>query len=65
MLEVALERIGYGLVTLANGVTGLASVLASPLTFGIVIGSLCLGWLALCEIEEMDRQGAKPEVGRH
>jgi integral membrane sensor domain MASE1 len=65
MLDTALERIGYGLVTFANGVTGLLGALVSPLTLGIVIGSVCLAWLALCEIEEMDRQGAKPEVGRH
>jgi hypothetical protein len=65
MLDTTLERIGYGLVTFFNGVTGLVGALASPLTIGIVVGSLCLGWLALCEIEEMDRQGAKPEVGRH
>jgi hypothetical protein len=60
-----LDLLGHVLVTFANGAWGALGALANPLTLAGIAGACGLGWLALCEIEELDRQGAKPEVGRH
>lgn len=60
-----MEILGNGLITLANGALSALLSLASPLTIAGVLMGVSLLWLALMEVEELDRQGSKPEVGRH
>lgn len=60
-----LDALANVLVTLANGVMSLLSAAISPVLLGIVVGIACLAWLAGIEIEELDRAGTKPMVGRH
>jgi hypothetical protein len=54
-----------GLITLLNGFVDLGRTVATPVTIGIVIMALCMFWFARLELDELNRQGAKPNVGRH
>lgn len=60
-----MEILGNGLVTLANGAWVAVTSIASPITLAIIGMAVGLLWLALIETDELDRQGTKPEVGRH
>ena len=60
-----MEKLGDGLVTLLNGLLGMVDALFSPLSFVILLLAVSIVWLCLVEIDEMDRQGSKPEVPRH
>lgn len=60
-----MDIISAGFLTLFNGAVAFVSTLASPVTLALVISAASLGWLARCEIEELDRRGTKPMVGRH
>lgn len=60
-----MELLGDGIVTLLNGFGGLVSMVASPLTIIIVLLGISLTWLSLIEIDELNRQGSKPDVQRH
>jgi hypothetical protein len=54
-----------GLVTIVNGFTDITGRVASPLTLVAVLMVLSYTWLCLIELDEVDRQGTKPEIGRH
>ena len=60
-----MEKLGDGLVTLLNGLLEMVDALFSPLSFVILLLAVSIVWLCLVEIDEMDRQGSKPEVPRH
>lgn len=60
-----MDIFSYGLTTLLNGLLSIVLNIFSPIfivTFTLFISFL---WLCLIELEEIDRQGTKPEVGRH
>jgi hypothetical protein len=48
-----------------NGLFGLVTALASPVVLAIALSAAALAWLGLVELELLNRQGAKPRVGRH
>lgn len=50
---------------MVNGLLTIVGALASPLTIALAISAVSLAWLALIEIDELDRQGTKPEIGMH
>jgi len=54
-----------GLITLLNGFLAMVGALASPITLGLIILAGSLAWFARLEIDEVNRQSAKPEIGRH
>lgn len=60
-----MDILGSGLITLLNGFLAMLGALASPIAIAVVLCAAGLGWFALLEIDELDRQGTKPEVGRH
>lgn len=50
---------------LANGALTIVSQLAN---FAVIVGAVAaasLWWLATMEVEEINRQGVKPDVARH
>lgn len=53
-----------GAVTLFNGFLELVGAATSPMTLVGALLGVSLLWLALIEIDELDRQGTKPEIGR-
>lgn len=59
------EALSSGLVILINGALNALGMLASPLTIAGALGVLSLVWLCLVEIDELDRMGTKPIIGRH
>lgn len=60
-----MNSISAGLSTIANGVLSTFGALGSPVAIAVVLCGLSLSWLALVEIHELDRLGAKPSVGLH
>lgn len=60
-----MDVLGSGLITMFNGFVALLGTLASPMALAVVVVVASLVWLALIEIEELNRQGTKPDVGRH
>lgn len=60
-----MEILGSGLITLFNGLVAMVGAVSSPITIAVVLCALALGWFAMLEVDELDRQGTKPEVGRH
>jgi hypothetical protein len=60
-----METLGNGLFTLANGTWEALTALASPMVLTGLVLAVSLVWLSLIEVEELDRQGTKPEVRRH
>jgi len=62
---MGMNTLANGLFTILNGLLNLFHFAISPFTIAAVILGFSLFWLMLLEIDELDRQGTKPEVGRH
>lgn len=62
---MGMDAFSHGLVTLLNGVRYAVTGLASPVVIALVICGVALAWLALVEIDLLNRQGTKPRIGRH
>lgn len=60
-----MDSVAAGLSTIANGFLSALGALGSPVAIALGLCAASLAWLALVEIHEMDRLGAKPSVGRH
>jgi hypothetical protein len=60
-----MESVTNGLLTIVNGLFDLTGRVISPLTLMGLIMVVSYIWLCLIELDEVDRQGTKPEVGRH
>ena len=60
-----MDALAAGLVTLLNGLFKAIGALASPVVIATVLAAAALAWLAVIEIEELNRQGTKPGIGRH
>ncbi len=60
-----MDILASGLVVIVNGLLTMLGAIASPLTIAGVAGVAALVWLALIETDELNRQGVKPQVGRH
>lgn len=50
--------------SLANGAATSMSYAANWYTVGLVAVSASMAWLARLEMDELDRQSTKPDVGR-
>jgi hypothetical protein len=64
-METVFTYLGAGAVTLFNGVWALITTLASPITLAVVVSAAGFFWLAGIEVEELNRQGTKPDVQLH
>lgn len=53
-----------GLITIVNGAYKFVEQVLSPISLVILVIAGSLIWLALIEIDELNRQGTKPEIGR-
>lgn len=60
-----MTSLSTGFIALFNGLLDLLHALGSPLTLATVVSVASVLWLAGVEVEELDRQGVKPDVGRH
>lgn len=64
MTVVFMEPLANGLVTVFNGLRTLFDGLLTPVALmSIAIGAALL-WIALIELDEINRQGTKPEIER-
>lgn len=53
-----------GIFTIINGSAALLNYALKPTSLMLLVCALSLMWLALIEVDEVDRQGTKPVVGR-
>lgn len=60
-----LDSLSQILVAIANGLYNVVQALGDVRVFLIALTAVSLLWLAAVEIEELDRQGAKPIPRRH
>jgi len=60
-----MENLSFGLITLFNGAYKITSNLFSPLTLIVILLGISIFWFFLIELDEYNRTGAKPNVGRH
>lgn len=60
-----MDTISNGLISIANGIIDLAGKVVSPISVIVVILVVSYSWLCLIELDELDRQATKPEIGRH
>lgn len=60
-----METLSNGLVTIANGAIRLVDLSAHPVIFVVALMAAGFAWLCMIELDELDRQGTKPQVGRH
>lgn len=58
-----MESLANGLYTVINGVYSLVDAVLSPAAMLVALVAASLTWLALIELDEIDRQGRKPEIG--
>jgi len=52
-----------GFVTLYNGARATLDGVISPIPLLVLLLAASFSWLALIELDELDRQGRKPEIG--
>jgi hypothetical protein len=64
-METSMAILGNGLITLVNGFLSIGGRLASVEALCAVMAAVALFWLALLEVDELNRQGTKPTIGRH
>jgi len=59
-----MDALANGLITVFNGMQTLLDGLLTPIAaMGVAIGA-ALVWIALIELDELNRQGTKPEIER-
>lgn len=59
----AMNVLTNGLVTLYNGARTTLDGVVSPVPLLVIVLAASFAWLALIELDELDRQGRKPEIG--
>lgn len=60
-----MDAVATGLIAIFNGLWTLLAAVFSPLTITILVLIACGTWLAVIEVDELDRQARKPTVMRH
>jgi hypothetical protein len=58
-------ELGNSIITLLNGFIILLNSLFTPIFILSFILFISFLWLSLIELNELDRQSTKPEIGRH
>jgi hypothetical protein len=64
-MDVILSALTATAVTVFNGVVAAGAVLLNPVTVSVVVLAGSLAWLAAIELEELTRQGTKPDIQLH
>jgi hypothetical protein len=57
--------LGNSIVSLVNGLYSILNIIISPNVILAFVLFVSLFWVFLIEIDELDRQGTRPEIGRH
>lgn len=60
-----MSTFGQGLVILVNGVVDIVGRVLSPVAFCAVVVIAGFAWMARLEVDDMNRDAAKPEIGMH
>ena len=53
-----------GAISVLNGLHAMVGFVFEPVTLIVAILGLSFAWLGLIELDELDRQGRKPEIGQ-
>jgi hypothetical protein len=60
-----MDALAAGLTTIFNGVRTVVDGSLSPVTIAVLVLGAAMAWLGAVDIEELNRRGTKPRVGRH
>lgn len=60
-----MDEFSNGVMSILNGFFQAVSSLASPVGLCVGVSAVCLLWLALIELHELDKMGTKPVVKQH
>lgn len=60
-----MSDLGNSLFTLLNGAANILTALAHPLVWVVLTMAAGFAWLALVELDDVNRRGTKPFIGRH
>jgi hypothetical protein len=60
-----MDRFSNGVMSIINGAFRAVSELTSPVGLCVGVSAVCLLWLSLIELHELDRMGTKPSVQQH
>lgn len=64
-MDSILFALGAGVVTVINGAFSAVGTLLSPVPLALLVTGGGMWWLAGIEVEELTRQGTKPEIQLH
>lgn len=59
-----MQLLSNGAISVFNGLITMLGAVLEPVTFIVLILGGSLAWLGLIELDEIDRQGRKPEIGQ-
>jgi hypothetical protein len=59
-----MQFLSNGAISVINGLYSMLGLALEPVTVIVVLLGFSLAWLGLIELDELDRQGRKPEIGR-
>jgi hypothetical protein len=60
-----MDALSAGIITIFNGIHAAFNHVLSPIALTICILGATMAWLAAVDVEELNRRGTKPRVGRH
>lgn len=61
---MTMDALANGFVTVLNGLLTMLNGVLSPVAVMLLVTAASLLWISLVELDELDRQGTKPEIGR-
>jgi hypothetical protein len=60
-----MDALAAGIITIFNGLHAVFGHVLSPIALTVCILGASMAWLAAVDVEELNRRGTKPRVGRH
>jgi hypothetical protein len=64
MTVMDMDALANGLITIVNGLRTLADGMLTPIVLMSAAIAASLVWIVLIELDELNRQGTKPEIER-
>jgi hypothetical protein len=60
-----MDALAAGLTTIFNGIRTVVDGALSPIALTVLVLGASMAWLSAVDVEELNRRGTKPRVGRH
>lgn len=60
-----MDALAAGITTIVNGIRTAIDGVVSPTALAVIVLASAMAWLCAVDIEELNKRGTKPRVGRH